>query len=785
MTSSSQSDSRHGPRTALAGVRVVDTSQGIAGSLAAALLADFGAEVIKVEPPGGEPARQAPGFAVWNRGKAGVVLDLEQRVDRQRLQELLSDADVWVGADRVSQHHGLDPDDASHPRLVMLDAPPYPVPVPWAGGHESNGLLAAATGIALRQSSHRGGPVDHVYPHLLYVHGVWAAACVVAALVERERSGLGQRLTVHGVHGMMVAATGFLAFDPDHLEPPPAVGPGGPNPFYTRYRCADGSWLFLGSLTPKFQLRALRALDLEHLLTHSDIAGALERMLLVEHRDRIRRHFAEAFETRSREDWLERLARAGCPAGALKQREAWLDHPQIRAIGMRMEVDDPDRGRVEMPGVPVRLSATPGAVSGPAPQLADRASSTRVGFSGSQRPVAASHGPRSSRRSGEHCPAVESSRNGRGPLAGTRVLDLGMILAGPYTGHLLAELGCEVIKVEPPAGDSFRTLGFTYNRGMRSLALDLRKADGRDAFQRLVAQSDVVIENYRAAVAERLGVTAEVLQGARADIISVGIRGFGDTGPLADDPGFDPILQAVSGMMTAQGGDDEPVLITVPYIDVTTAVLSVLGVCLALFHRTRHGEGQHVATSLAAASLLLQSGEVVRYEARQPAHRGGADFLGPASTDRFYEAKDGWIRLAAEPHTGATINGLSDEEQLQRRLRELTGEQAVAWLTAHGVAAVRARRHDEIVRDPRLLAEEVVHWHRRPDGTGYYTAGRYARFSRTQAHAVFTAPGIGEHSRGVLREAGFSAREIQDLVDRGAVQAGDPMAHPDFGVLYR
>lgn len=177
------------------------------------MLADFGASVIKVEPPGGDLDRSQPGWATWQRGKHSVVIDQRSAPDMSVLGDLLAGPDICVTSDVAEQavnQAALDSlaRQARNPRLVMLCMPPYlgsARAAVWAGSSESNELLSAATGISMRQSSFDDGPVDPVYPHLLYEQGVWAAGCTLAALVERERSGRGQAVTVSGFHGALVA----------------------------------------------------------------------------------------------------------------------------------------------------------------------------------------------------------------------------------------------------------------------------------------------------------------------------------------------------------------------------------------------------------------------------------------------------------------------------------------------------------------------------------------------------------------------------------------------------
>src|SRR5579859_6393243 len=348
---------------ALGGVRVVDVSSGIAGPISAMLLADFGADVVKIEPREGDPTRAQPGFSMWNRNKRSVVLDRSAPEDRHRLAEFLAGADVCVvskpGASLAGTALDLDTLSATYPHLVVLHTPPYTLQtVPWAGGQESHPLLSATAGSARRQTSFDGGPVDLVYPIPLYVQGIWAAAGAVAALIERARSGFGQVVGVSGVHGVMVCCCSQFNVVPTQQPMPTDVGPGGRNPCYTTYQGQDGRWLFLAALTPKFQVNAFRVLGVGDVHADPRIGGVPARMALPENRGWVRKLLADAFCTRSRDEWLDLLERGDCPAGPLGERESWLDHPQLRANGLRVEVADPERGPVVMAGVPVVMSRT-------------------------------------------------------------------------------------------------------------------------------------------------------------------------------------------------------------------------------------------------------------------------------------------------------------------------------------------------------------------------------------------------------------------------------------------
>ncbi|HZT66459.1 MAG TPA: CoA transferase [Acidimicrobiales bacterium] len=738
------------PPPPLDGLRVVEQGSGVAAPLAGMLLADFGAEVVKVEPLGGDPERGTPAFEVFNRGKASVVIDPADSLDR--LEALVAGADLCIAGGPAAALSGtpLDPALAlaRNRRLVHLHVAPYTDDAPWAGGAESESLLGAAAGVALRQFSFDGGPVDDVYAHVLTVQGVWAAACAVAALHERESSGAGQAVTVSGLHGVMIAAAGALTFDQAApvAEGPRPGGPGGPVPYYRLYRCGDDEWLFLASLTPRFTERAFAVLGVDDLMTDERL-GPRPRaaMLRPEHAAWVIDRIASVFAARPRHEWLDRLARAGVPAGPVLGREDWLDHPQLSAIGMRVELDDAAPGAVVMPGVPLKLSATPGSVRGPAPVL-------DVGAEVWAAPEPGGNGRRGGSR----------AEPGRGPLHGIRVLDLGAIIAGPFAASLLGELGAEVVKVEPPAGDSFRGPGFAcYNKGQRSVVVDLTRPEGRDLLMHMAASADVVVDNYRPGVLGRLGVTYDDLRAVNNDIVTVTVTGFGEGGPLGDEPGFDPILQAMSGMMDAQGGDDDPVFFTIPVNDVAAASTAALGACLALFHRRRGGGGQKVTTSLAAMSALLQARELTRWPGSPPPPRGGRDHPGPGPVDRYHRVGDGWVR--AQP-----AGGVEAPAELLGELAGLDRATAVGALEGAGVAAAPARRVGELTADPEVTAYRVVEPH--PSRPGWWTTGPPARFSRTSLPTLEPASDLAQHTDDVLAEHGLSEGERAALRDAGVIK---------------
>jgi crotonobetainyl-CoA:carnitine CoA-transferase CaiB-like acyl-CoA transferase len=705
---------------------------------------------------------------VWNRGKRNGLVDPVDPGTTAAYERLLRTADVLV------TNTAVDVGAAGGPHLVRLVTPPYLGGAPWPLAAESEGLLAAATGVSLSQASCSGGPVDAVVPILPTVHGVWAATAVVAALVERERSGLGQTVTVAGLHGVMVAASATLNVDPSASPPAPVGGSGGRVPFYRTYQCGDGSWLFLAALTPRFTDLAFGVLGLADIYDDPRLNGRGRAAILQpDNVAWVCQQIADVFRSDTRDEWLRRLRAVGCPAGPVLERDEWLDHPQLAAIGMRVELDDPQRGRVVMPGVPVTLHATPGRVRAAAPPTTTEPPAMWSGPPWVPRPattgMAASTTP-------------PAAGDGSGPLEGVSVLDLGAIVAGPLAGSLLGELGASVVKVEPPSGDSFRGPGFAaYNKGQRGVAIDLRHPKGREAFLALARTADIVIDNYRPGVLARLGLGWDALREVNPGIVSASITGFGDGGPLGAEAGFDPVLQAMSGMMAAQGGDAEPVFSTVPVNDVAAAAAIALGALLALLHRRRAGDGQKVTTSLAAMSAMVQAGEIVRFRGRPPARLGGRDHRGASAFDRYYEASDGWIRMLA-PATGETRANLrrlgveaAEDGAIARWAAARSRADAVAGLLQVGIAAVAARQARELVEDETITANDVLRPDARPGREGRWTTGSYGRFSRTPLGVTAPAPALGEHTIDVLTEAGYTRAEVDELERIAAVvTASDP-----------
>jgi crotonobetainyl-CoA:carnitine CoA-transferase CaiB-like acyl-CoA transferase len=383
-----------------------------------------------------------------------------------------------------------------------------------------------------------------------------------------------------------------------------------------------------------------------------------------------------------------------------------------------------------------------------------------------------------------------------GALAGLRVLDCTHVIAGAWCSLILADLGADVVKIEPPTGETtrghpgtaFRAFDFV-NRNKRAIALDLTTEAGAGVVRRLAASVDVFVENYRPGSLDRMGLGYAALKAVNPKIVYASVSGFGLDGPYRDRGGFDLIAQAMSGIMsfTGEEGSDKPVAAGVPISDLNAGMFAAIGVLAALRHRDATGEGQHVETSLLESALaytvwetgmFLTTGEVAKRQGTR--HRLAAPYEALKTADghmvvgvnnqrlwlRFCEAI-GAPELATEEQFERPNRRVRNRDALQARIEAiLTTDTSANWmakLEAQGVPAGPLNTIDQAWADPQVQARGLL----------AEVAGR--RFVRTpiKLHATPAAltrgpAEVGEHTREVLAEAGFSGDEIEALIAGGS-----------------
>jgi len=387
------------------------------------------------------------------------------------------------------------------------------------------------------------------------------------------------------------------------------------------------------------------------------------------------------------------------------------------------------------------------------------------------------------------------------PLTGVRVIDLSRFLSGPFATQLLADYGADVVTVESPRGRELRAHGarddyffLSANRGKRSLALDFRQAAGREVLARLVAGADVLVENYRPGVLAALGFDPRELLRRHPRLIVCSISGFGADGPYAARPGFDPIAQAMSGLMSLTGTDESgPTRVGIAISDVLAGIFAAQGVQLALLARVQTGRGQLVDTSLLEATIAsLAWGAGMYFEnGRSPGPAGHHHPL-TAPAGRF-RARDGYLVIAAandgifdrlalaleksewllDPRFAKAPARMEHRAALIEALEAALATRDVAYwvslLNQAGVPAGPVLGMAEVFADPQVRAREMLVSLPHPERETFLTTGLPVKLSETPG-AIRRAPPLhGEHSAEVLRELGYAAGEIAALVKDGVI----------------
>ena len=393
-----------------------------------------------------------------------------------------------------------------------------------------------------------------------------------------------------------------------------------------------------------------------------------------------------------------------------------------------------------------------------------------------------------------------------GPLEGVVVLDLGQYLAGPYGPMLLADLGANVIKVEPVTGDAMRMAVKAFlgcQRGKRSVALDLKRPEGRDAVLRLAERSDVVHHNMTKGVADRLGIGYEALRERNPSLVHCNTWAYGAEGPLSDFGGLDPLFQAASGMEHEAGAvpaGNPPLYLRFGVCDTGNAMLSVVGVLAALLHERRTGAGQHLWTSLLDAGALFTAASSMAPAGQEAMPSLDAAQLGLAPGYRLYETQDGWVQLAAvtdddwlrlcealglaalasDPMASDREARLANRDVLEAELaRVFRTRTARAWSLLLGAASVPCEQvlapddGDLVLYDADNVALGLVTDYEHGRLGRLRQFGDLFRFSRSEPIAHTPPPLVGEHTREILAWAGYDHTEIDALLASGVAYEPD------------
>jgi crotonobetainyl-CoA:carnitine CoA-transferase CaiB-like acyl-CoA transferase len=800
----------------LEGLKVLDLSWGIAGPMTTMLLADHGASVTKIEPPGGDPFRAQLGYHVWQRGKKSAVLDLKEAADRSTFLALAAHADVLVEsfAPGVTTRLGIDYPTLSrnHPRLIYLSITAYGRNNPHAARPGYDALVAARTGLLWEQRGWPEGAINHMAgvadpfaeveipdewlqgaarPGPLFPASSWpslgaffaATTAVSAALRAREVTGRGQWVETSMLQGALACASGVWQ-RAEKIDAPMfnswILGSRAPK---GHFECADGRWIHNWVPNPRFLLTAAAGEQLNatpDLKARNDpdrFGTGPEEVLVMMHYQPL---LAAAVRKFPAQAWVDAAAAGGMTIQEVRTPEEALNDPLFHQDGCVIELSDPELGGVRQVGVTYRLSARPAPITTPAARAGEHTDEVKR--------AAAALGNR---------PTQAAAPSGKlaAPLDGITVLDLGLAIAGPYGTQVLSDLGAKVIKVNALYDTYWHSNHIAYmaNRGKRSIALDLKDPRAMKILLQLVQQADVVQHNMRYEAAERLKIDYESLKAINPRLIYCHTRGF-ETGVREGLPGNDQTGACLAGVQYEDGGmaaGGKPLWSFTSLGDTGNGFLSAIAIIQALYHRERSGEGQFCDTSIVNAHLLNSSYALTRSDGSgfERPHIDGQQF-GYSATHRLYETAAGWLclvlatgahwerfcsaaglaELRAEARFATAAARAHNDAELARLIAAKMREQTAAeWFAALDAAQVPCeicdpefsrRLHDDAEFKKRGWVASYPH----PFVGRLDQIGLLFDFSDTPGRVQGPPLIVGQHSREILAELGYSQEQIAELV---------------------
>lgn len=764
---------------ALRGIRVLDFGQYIPGPLLGMLLSDQGANVIKIERPGGDPARDRDAFATWNRGKRSIVLDLKNTQGRRRAQALAETADVVIENFRPLTAGklgiGYRQLAATNPGLIYCSLPGFGEESPYRDRKGWEPIVGAVTG-AHQQIEGTTEPLFLPLPAASTFAAILGAGSVAMALIARHQTGVGQYIEVP-LHSAMFPAIGGRLVQlhdmetEDLFEMPRMI-------MARQYQCSDGRWVQNHGMYARFVSQFLQAAG--HPEWIEEVVAEYGRHVDPETGQMWLERFKKLFLERTAKEWEDAINAKGGACTVCKTVDEWLVHEHAVEAKMVVEVDDAKLGLMKQPGVQVRLRGTPGAIQGRAPTLGEHTDQVMAELRTATKPAPA--------------PPANGQQDILAALQGVRVLDLCIVLAGPTCGRTLGDFGADVIKIDDPARPYDISGSLDVNRGKRSILLDLKSDRGREVFWKLVETADVVVENHRNGAFDRLGLGYEDVKKRRPDIVYASLNAFGYDGPWSQRAGWEQLAQATSGIQVRRGGrDGTPTLLPYALNDYGTGLLGAYAVALALHEKNRTGQGQSVDSGLALTAGLLQSPYFLDYEGFQRDEPEGFDVRGHSALSRLYPTSSGWMYLhcnderswngltalrefasLASDSRFATAEGRKDSDaELTAGLNGIfpskSTQEWVDLLASKNVSAIENLAPADFRDDSHVREAGLVVTRDHPGRGSADHVGVAPRLSKTPVRLGVPAPLLGADTREILQETGYSAAEIKSLMSAGVV----------------
>ena len=798
--------------------RVLDLS-GPMGQPAGRSLADLGADVIKIEPPDGDSARSLAPFAGdtphperslfflhFNTNKRGIVLDLASPDDRQRFLRLVRTADVVLESYAPGHLASLGLDyatlEAERPGLVLTSITPFGHSGLYRDFQGPDLVCSALGGQAYFEGPHDGTPVAQPRYQAYQMAGLHAAYGTLLALWHRLRTGEGQQVDV-SVHEVLAAQQFIFAHYASHQGVRKRVGKLSWGNTYGFYPCADG-WVFL-SVVMLHQWMAFAEWTQDPILMES----SFEDHLVKAEAELVGDQIAAFTSTMTVEEFVTEATRRRVPAGPVNDMPAFVEHAHTKARGFMTEVEHPIVGRYRAPGAPAIYSGSPWRIRRSAPTLGQHTAEVLAELEGASANGSSPEGTPASGAGAAGDPLGES----RPPLEGIRVLDLTKAFAGPFGARFLGDFGADVVRVESLLFPDYRALskepdpGYWYrsnamyaevNHNKRSITLDLHTDGGREVLKRLIAESDMLIENFHYAALPKWGLDYESLQQINPRLIMLSAPGFGSSGPARDYFSYGGCLLAFTGFsdLWCHPGADQREKARAAHPDFVTAAQLALAATAALHHREVTGLGQHIEVPQVESTASMVGTAVLEYTINGVTPQPWGNRDPNAAPQNLYPCKgdDRWCAISclsdaqwhalrnvmgdpgwAQDHRFLTLAGrLAHHDELDSAIaqwtRLFTPNQVMLKCQAAGVPAGVVATGEDLYLDPHLRQRGYVVEIDHPIPCRLEHPGMTVRLTRTPGGVRLPAPVTGQHNEEVFgRLLGLSAGERHALEEAGAL----------------
>jgi crotonobetainyl-CoA:carnitine CoA-transferase CaiB-like acyl-CoA transferase len=783
------------PSGAFDGIRVLDVAEPI-GACVSRILGDLGADVIKIEPPGGDPGRRlSPFYTVGqeqvslpfvhaNLNKRSMILNLEQREDQERFRALAEQADVVVSTENAEiwAARGVDLNQLStlYPRLIWTAISCFGLSGLYSAYAGNNIMAEAMGGLMFIQGDDTKPPCVSPYEQGRHLASLHAAFGTLLALWERQSSGCGQVVEVSmqevvaHIHFTLVRYT----YESDITRRPGGRNPVTPNGYYP---CRDGH-VFISLFLPH-QWDRLVALMEDPVLADPALQDRDDRQQHIDLVETRIQKFTERFDCWTLTDMLQRQ---GIPAAPLSTVADLASNVHLAARHFFTDFEQPPFGPLRSVGSLYRASASPLRIRRPAPRLGEDQEVERLGT--------ASH-------AGSTCLPSAAGAPRSLPLTGIRVLDLSRVWAGPYGTRYLADFGAEVIKVESGKFPERRPNDPAYaeiNRNKRFITLNFQIPEGQELLKRLVAVSDVVVENFSPRVMTKYGFNYERLIEVRPDLIMASMPGFGHSGPHHAFASYGGPLMAYTGMALLWGYADSPLDAhsKIAYPDYIAAGSLALAVLAALHHRARTGQGQFIEIAQVEATAAAMEVAFLDYFANGhvAAPRGNRDPNAVPQGCYPCLGHDAWCVVSCEteaqwrslaqviggdalvtaPRFATAAQRWQRHDELDTLIsawtQECTPHQAMRLLQAAGVAAGAVQTGEDLWRDAHLRMRDFILTITHPESGTLEHPGIPVQLHATPGQIQRPAGRLGEANEAVFRGLlGLTADELARLVEADVI----------------